>query len=87
MIRSLYDTVGESIEVEVIGNMPFAHVEKSDEKVFFMFGLVLDGNVKLKPQGDSASVIDYAWLTKSEILADYQDDADMLRVLGVVLME
>jgi ADP-ribose pyrophosphatase YjhB (NUDIX family) len=83
-LRAMQDTVGTSIEAFIFGNAPAGHVEQDGERTFFMLGAVLDGNAALQKGG---SALDFAWLTRAELLAEHDGDPDTQRVITTVLAE
>jgi ADP-ribose pyrophosphatase YjhB (NUDIX family) len=82
--RCLQEIVGDSIETFIFSNAPCAHKDTSDDRTFYMLGIVLDGDVVLK---SNSPVADYAWLKRSELAESYREDPHMSGIVDVLLEE
>lgn len=82
--RCIEEMVGDSIETFLFGNLPAAHVETEDARIFYMLGVVLDGDVKL---GGNSRISDFAWLRKSELAESFKSDAKMAKLVDTLAVE
>ncbi|KAI9193740.1 uncharacterized protein BJ171DRAFT_524380 [Polychytrium aggregatum] len=65
--RHAEETCGGDIELWVVGNAPVGHhIQANSDKIFFMKGHIISGNVEINKRIAS----NHAWLTKQE-LKDY----------------
>ena len=76
--------MGDSMETFVIGNAPAGHVQSGAARTFYMMGVVLDGMPELQHSSDAS---DYAWMTRSEVLAEYSGDEQHQKLLRLVMQE
>lgn len=82
--RCIKDMVGDSIDTFFFGNVPAAHIETDDARIFFMLGVVLDGDVELESNSPAA---DFAWLRKSELAKSFTSDEKMSALLDTLAVE
>ena len=76
--------VGSSIETFLFGNMPAAHVETQDARVFYMLGVVLEGDVKLT---GTSHFSDYAWLQKPELAQSFASGTHMAKLIETLTVD
>lgn len=80
--RALQETIQEGPQTYFVGNAPMGHVDHSSGKAFYHKVQLIKGQTALK---QTASAVEYVWVSKQEIPQYIQDEATqnlMSQILG-----